>query len=280
MAEKEGQDVLRRIRRAAQAGLLGHAIIFSGTGDRLAAARYAAAALECEHPAEAPCLHCDACRKVTGQIHPDVVTVRDPDRKELSVETMRNLKRDVYISPNEGKCKIYVFDNCDQLNARDQNVLLKIVEEGPPYAAFFFCAENSAALLPTIRSRCVEWKLWAEETPDLTEAAAFSRLLAEKDPLAVVSFLVGLENKNVKREQIRALLQGAWQIAAGALLLQNGKPAAEAFAQEAGLLARQYTRAQLARLAALLGRDSKECDFNVNAGLLLGAVAAEWEVIL
>ena len=280
MVQKESQDVLRRIRRTAQAGLLGHAIIFSGPGDRLSAARYAAAALECETPGEEPCLHCEACRKVTGQIHPDVIAVHDTEHKELSVETVRNLKKDVYISPNEGKRKIYLFDNCDQLNARDQNVLLKIVEEGPSYAAFFFCAENSAALLPTIRSRCVEWKLWEEEETDLSEAADFCRLLAGKDALAVVSFLVGLENKKVKREQVQALLQGAWQISAGALLLQNGKPAPDAFAQEAALLARRYTRGQLLRLTALLERYSKECDFNVNAGLVLGAVAAEWEVIL
>ena len=38
-------------------------------------------------------------------------------------------------------------------------MLLKTVEEGPPYAAFLFCAENASVLLPTIRSRCVEVKL-------------------------------------------------------------------------------------------------------------------------
>ena len=49
--------------------------------------------------------------------------------------------------------------DCTRLNEKDQNVLLKTVEEGPPYAAFLFCAENASVLLPTIRSRCVEVKL-------------------------------------------------------------------------------------------------------------------------
>ena len=41
----------------------------------------------------------------------------------------------------------------------DQNILLKVVEEGPAYAAFVFCAENASQVLQTLRSRCVEWKL-------------------------------------------------------------------------------------------------------------------------
>ena len=36
-----------RLRAAASRGALSHALIFSGSGDRIAAARYAAAAMEC-----------------------------------------------------------------------------------------------------------------------------------------------------------------------------------------------------------------------------------------
>ena len=147
-----------RLRAAASRGALSHALILSGAGDRNAAAHYAAAALECTGT-DKPCLACAHCRKVLADIHPDVLTVRDDEHAELSVDVIRGVRTDAFIRPNEGACKIYIFPDCTRLNEKDQNVLLKTVEEGPPYAAFLFCAENASVLLPTIRSRCVEVKL-------------------------------------------------------------------------------------------------------------------------
>ena len=147
-----------RLRAAASRGALSHALILSGAGDRNAAAHYAAAALECTGT-DKPCLVCAHCRKVLADIHPDVLTVRDDEHAELSVDVIRGVRTDAFIRPNEGACKVYIFPDCTRLNEKDQNVLLKTVEEGPPYAAFLFCAENASVLLPTIRSRCVEVKL-------------------------------------------------------------------------------------------------------------------------
>ena len=126
----ENSTLARRIRAAASKGTLSHAAILSGSGDRMAAARYFAAALECEGEGERPCLRCRQCRKVLEDIHPDVVTVRDDGHKELPVELVRQLRQDVYIRPNDGARKVYIFADCGQLNQRDQNVLLKIVEIG------------------------------------------------------------------------------------------------------------------------------------------------------
>ena len=141
-----------RLRAAASRGALSHALILSGAGDRNAAAHYAAAALECTGT-DKPCLACAHCRKVLADIHPDVLTVRDDEHAELSVDVIRGVRTDAFIRPNEGACKVYIFPDCTRLNEKDQNVLLKTVEEGPPYAAFLFCAENASVLLPTIRSR-------------------------------------------------------------------------------------------------------------------------------
>ena len=171
----EKDPLALHIRQLARCGNLPHAVILSGTGDRPAAGRYLAAALLCQSGGERPCMACPACRKVAQDIHPDVITVRESDRRELAVDTVRALRQDVYIRPNEGARKVYLFADCGQLNERDQNVLLKIVEEGPPYAAFIFCAESAAALLPTIRSRCVELKLRGEE--DAWRIAAQALLL-------------------------------------------------------------------------------------------------------
>lgn len=160
---RPGEPAAIRIREAATRGTLSHALLFTGSGDLAAAAQYAAAALECTGTGERPCGVCPACRKVLAGIHPDVITVQDPDHKNIAVDVVRDIRADAYIRPNEGARKVYVFPDCALLTEQDQNVLLKVVEEGPPYAAFLFCAENAAVVLQTLRSRCVELKLHPAE---------------------------------------------------------------------------------------------------------------------
>ena len=214
-----------RLRAAASRGALSHALILSGAGDRNAAAHYAAAALECTGT-DKPCLTCAHCRKVLADIHPDVLTVRDDEHAELSVDVIRGVRTDAFIRPNEGACKVYIFPDCTRLNEKDQNVLLKTVEEGPPYAAFLFCAENASVLLPTIRSRCVEVKLPPAGTvgEDDERTRELLRLIAEGRAAARAAFLLKLETAKATREELAALFEGARVILADALCTLCGAP--------------------------------------------------------
>ena len=278
-AETHNSTWAAAVRAAARQGRLSHALILTGEGDKRSAARYIAAAHLCRSDAQRPCLQCNACRKVMAGIHPDVTEVWEPERKELPVETVRALRQDVYIRPNEGERKVYLFPDCAQLNERDQNVLLKIVEEGPPYAAFVFCADALHTLLPTIRSRCVTLRLDAVQDAVGEDAAAaeLCALIARKDPLALTAHLTALENRRIKREQLLALLEGAWQISSDALLTQYGKTGSAAAAQS---LAQSLNRRQLAALTALFRRYCGECQYNVGAGHVLGALGAELSGLL
>lgn len=260
-----------RVRAAVRRGAISHAVILSGTGDRPGAARYLAAAQLCQS-AEKPCLSCNVCRKVMEGIHPDVITVQDTQRKELAVDTVRELKQDVYIRPNEGERKIYLFADCEQLNERDQNVLLKIVEEGPAYASFIFCTESAHALLPTIRSRCVMMELREEEdTAGNEDALALCRVIGSADRQALMQHIVALENRKLRREDLQALLQGAWALCAEALLQRAGKPA-QAEWREAISFLQSLTDRQLQKITALLAQYAAECNYNVGAGHILGAL--------
>ena len=260
------------VRAAARRGALPHAIIFSGAGDRVAAARYAAAAALCREK-ERPCLQCAACRKVLRDIHPDVHLVVSEEHKELAADDVRALRQDTYIRPNEAERKVYVFTDCETLNERDQNLLLKVVEEGPPYAMFFFCAATEAALLPTIRSRCVSWKLPApaEETwPDDPVVSGFVRVLSDGELLGVTGYLVALEGK-LKREQLQLFLERSWRISAQALLITRGASGP----REAQSLARSLSPRALQTLCEKLKQYADECNFNVGVGHVLGALAAD-----
>lgn len=274
----ENSIIVQRVRAFARRGSLPHALILSGSGDRTQAARYAAAAMLCTAPQGQPCLQCNQCRKVLSAIHPDVQEVEDTERKELTVDDIRDFRSQVHIRPNEGARKVAIFPRAEQLNERDQNVLLKIVEEGPPYAAFIFCVENSASLLQTVRSRCVELKLRQEDALDEADMDLLSAFAAAR-PGKLTEYLTGLEGRKLSREQLRTLLQTAWRVCAEALLLQRGKPAgtATAPADAVELLSRRLDERRLAALCSLLHRYALECQYNVGVGHVLGALAAEWE---
>ena len=116
-------------------------------------------AMLCKDQSEhTPCGVCSACRKVLAGIHPDVTVVSGED-KAASVEQIRQVRADAYIRPNEGLRKIYLVEKADQLNQFAQNAMLKLLEEGPPYATFLLLAESAGGLLQTVRSRCEELML-------------------------------------------------------------------------------------------------------------------------
>lgn len=265
-----------RIRTAARRGTLSHAIILSGAGDRTAAARYAAAAFECVADGERPCLRCPHCRKVMSDIHPDVTFVRDADHRELSADVLRTMRADVFLRPNEGERKVYVFEDCSLWNERGQNILLKTIEEGPPYCAFLFCAENPSALLPTIRSRCVELRLGTADgdTADAEDALALCRLIAEGDTAARTAFLVHLETGRITRDTLGALFENARLLCADALLSLYGAKRPDDIAL------RRLGKQKLAQLSALLGAYRSHCAYNVGVGVTLGGFAAELEELL
>ena len=281
MAISCAESVAARIREAAGRGALSSALLFTGPGDRLAAARLAAAAFQCQGDRK-PCGVCPACRKVEADIHPDVITVRDDAHKNIAVDVVRSVRADAYIQPNEGARKVYLFPDCSLLTEQDQNVLLKVVEEGPPYAAFLFCAENRSQVLSTLRSRCVELQLPPAEakTAPSEEGEELCRRIGSRRRGAVTEFLVGLERRRLDREALADMLAWAREEFAAALLLQYGYRDPESQREIPPFLAKNLTKAQIMSTIELLETYHGECAYNVGVGHVLGALAAELEGIL
>ena len=191
---------------------LSHAyLITGGSGDsRAALIKRMTAAYLCrgERP---PCGRCVPCRKVLADIHPDVShTGPAPGKQEIAVDQIRALRADAYIRPNEGLRKVYVIDPADAMNPAAQNALLKVLEEGPSYAAFLLSAGQPGKLLDTVRSRCELLALPPEEPrPDpalLAQASNLAELLLGGDELACARALVELELSKPKADQLSALL--------------------------------------------------------------------------
>jgi DNA polymerase-3 subunit delta' len=125
-----------------------------GVGKRTLA-RLIAAAMVCTDGENRPCLSCVPCRKALGGTHPDIIHVEN-EGKGAYVDQIREMRSSVHVRPNEADRKVFIIHDAQEMNSSAQNAMLRVLEDGPSYASFLLLAENVAALLPTVRSRCME----------------------------------------------------------------------------------------------------------------------------
>ena len=97
--------------------------------------------------------------RIFVQTHPDVTIIPpDPPQMLVKVDQVRHVIHEIYYRPAEGRHRVYVFSEADFMKEA-ANSLLKILEEPPDFASIFLLTDNPSALLPTIRSRCMQLRL-------------------------------------------------------------------------------------------------------------------------
>lgn len=291
-------------------GRISHFYLISGpagSGKRTLA-QLLAAALVCRQD-DKPCCRCSQCRKVMEGNHPDVITVDDPEHKNVAVKIVRQAREDVFIRPNEADRKIYIFPQ--ELGIEGQNALLKILEEPPSYGVFLLLTDNPDKLLPTVRSRCTELALqgldeqtlcaaldreFPQSTPEDIRAAAarsggwlgqakalletdavvpqteaFVQAFAERDHLLLTQTLAPMEKW--KRDQLVPVLDSWIALVENALASRAGLPATSAL--ERTLSARRSSQELMNALRSLRkGRDLAMG--NISPGAVCGWL--QWEL--
>ena len=68
-------------------------------------AKLLSAAILCQGSGQ-PCLSCGPCRKVMEGNHPDLISVTDPEHKNVAVKIVRQMRDDMFIRANEIDYKI------------------------------------------------------------------------------------------------------------------------------------------------------------------------------
>ncbi len=145
--------VKRQLAALVDAGRFPHALLLEGdvgSGRRTLAGILARAAV-CAGDGERPCGACAACCK---SAHPDIA-VYGEEGGSLTVDTVRDLRTDAYVMPNEAARRVIILANANTMTPQAQNALLKILEEPPARVLFILTCENRSQMLETIRSRCV-----------------------------------------------------------------------------------------------------------------------------
>ena len=153
-------DLISQLELDAKLNRTPHAIILEGPkgSGKHTLAEYIALLLSCENNNDA-CLECPSCKRVMSNNSPDVISVGIEDGKtQISVETIRFVRSDVYIKPNNGRFKIYIIEDADKMSVDAQNAFLKVLEEPPSYAVFIMLCETSESMLITVKSRARVYK--------------------------------------------------------------------------------------------------------------------------
>lgn len=165
-------SIKKRLAAQIDAGHYPHALLIEGplgSGRRTLARLIARGALcRATDPSARPCGTCAACQKTTP---PDLTEVGG-DGAALSVDTIRRLREDAFLLPNESAYRVMILAEAQAMTPQAQNALLKILEEPPAHLLFILTCDTRTSLLETIRSRCVCLTLaptsWEEAEPILT----------------------------------------------------------------------------------------------------------------
>ena len=90
-------------------------------------------------------------------IVPDPVRLRTPvARPMIRVGQLRAVQRAAYFKP-EGRRRVFILDGADTMRWNDADLFLKILEEPPESATLILLAASPDSMLPTIRSRCLQF---------------------------------------------------------------------------------------------------------------------------
>jgi DNA polymerase-3 subunit delta' len=185
------------LRSMLATGRVPHAMLFAGprgVGKYALALKFAQAA-NCERLRDDSCGVCNTCKSIGRlaeteplinqglaergesadaatvervplilETHPDVwAMVPDPVRLKnpvarpvLHVGQLRAVQRAAYFKP-VARRRVFILDGVETMRWDHANIFLKILEEPPESATLILLTTTPYALLPTIRSRCVQF---------------------------------------------------------------------------------------------------------------------------
>jgi DNA polymerase III subunit delta' len=124
-----------------------------GIGKALTALAFAAS-LNCHEAAEDACGVCGSCLKIRKNQHPDLHIIDNGYNEDIKIEDIRRLQEDINLRPYEGRYKLFIINNCHNLNPVSANAFLKTLEEPPKHSIIIMVTDKPALLLNTIISRC------------------------------------------------------------------------------------------------------------------------------
>jgi len=211
------QRVVEVIRRHLRNHRFPNSVLFSGiegVGKSILALSVAKT-LNCVLLSDNFCGHCSSCRRIAENAHPDVKSV-EPDGLFIKIDQMREVSRDVFFQPFEGRKRVFIIDGAERLREEAANSILKTLEEPPDSSVLILITSRVDDLLPTILSRCQVYRFAPLPSSELekflekkTEHTAESRALLSRISGGSLgkALTMDLDHYRAQREQNLGLLE-------------------------------------------------------------------------
>ena len=249
------QRIVSALRGMLNRERMPSALLFTGPRGigKFTLARMFAQAANCERLKDDFCGECDSCQKIarladTGtlieqgltergesadaamvermplilQTNPDVwAIVPDPVRRLTPVARpmirmgqLRAVQRAASFRP-QGRRRVFILDGADTMRWTDADVFLKILEEPPDTSTLIMIAPRPDSVLPTIRSRCLQFHFAPVESSQLEEFLAtqsewkaaerkLAAQLSEGNPGAALALNLD-ESKRLRRDVLKLI---------------------------------------------------------------------------
>jgi DNA polymerase III subunit delta' len=99
-------------------------------------------------------------KTIVNKSNPNLISVDiNPDKKFIDIDQVRKLILNLNKSSFNKKPRFVLIDNIEFLNINSINALLKILEE-PSENIYFILVNNNKKILPTLKSRCINFKIF------------------------------------------------------------------------------------------------------------------------
>lgn len=158
------EDVKGYLTTALKKGAIGQSLLFTGS-DIEAMGKFAT---------EFAC----ATLSHAQSHHPDLHIYHPEGKLGMhSIESMRRLSEEVYLTPFEGHRKVFILYQAERMLPTSSNALLKTFEEPAEDTLIILISNQPELLLPTIRSRCRIVRFTGEASP--VEVAEIPELYEE-----------------------------------------------------------------------------------------------------
>ncbi|WP_413110513.1 DNA polymerase III subunit delta' C-terminal domain-containing protein [Thaumasiovibrio sp. DFM-14] len=178
---------------------LHHAVMLlapSGSG-RHYLTRALSRALLCQNLDDDACGQCHSCRLYAAQTHPDYHCVEAEEGKKITVDAIRQANRWAVETSQLGGHRIIEIRDAQLLGEAAANALLKTLEEPPQGCHYLLTANGVDGVLPTIISRCSQWRQPYISAEEVTQWLKQSQRVVDADflhlyqqsPLGIVAKL-------------------------------------------------------------------------------------------
>jgi len=141
------------------------------------------------------------CGKTTlGRIMAEMLGCSASDFREVDsadfrgIDTVREIRKNAQYKPLEGRCRVWLIDECHKMTGDAQSAFLKALEDTPKHVYYILCTTDPQKLLPTIKGRCTTFEM---------------KPLTDREMQGLLRSVVKAENENLTKQIYEQIIQDA-----------------------------------------------------------------------